>query len=318
MKVLVVGGTGFVGKALTRQLVGQGADIVCVCRRKPDSYPGQVVEADRTEIQRLRAKFESESFDFVVDTCAMNAKHADLFTALQDTAKTWIHISSGAVYSDVHTASFDEGARADGAEHWGAYGQGKSDLERTLRHAATGSCQLSMVRAPYLYGPGNSSDREQFFFRHALNNKTILVPSRETVANFVYIDDFAKDLITLGKHRSVLGADVINLSSDRPITLLDFAKSCVAACEADPALVEVVNNEKYQVASRKFFPFRTNNLVLTNDHFKEHLPPPYEESGLEQGLKAALKSYPPEAMKMTGQPSQEMFESAKTAVEPSK
>ena len=144
---------------------------------------------------------------------------------------------------------------------------------------------LIIVRAPYLYGPGNSSDRELFFWRHAVNGLPIYIPDRDTFANFIFVDDFAKAIIAIGETDTDFDNGLINISSGQAISLRQFTDACVAVCGANTSLIKEVDNTYYGIEPRRFFPFRTDNLVLSNDLFQKHFPSNEFQTDLRIGLK---------------------------------
>ena len=69
MRILIMGGTRFIGVYLTRILVEQGHEVVLFNRgNKPAPVPGvQQIHGDRTQPDDLKTKLASESFDAIFD-----------------------------------------------------------------------------------------------------------------------------------------------------------------------------------------------------------------------------------------------------------
>ncbi len=310
MKVLVIGGTGFVGSALASKLEKLSSETVCVCRKKPNCFPGEVIQANRADIRRILDKIGGRTFDFTIDTCAMSEQDAELFLELQDISRKWLHISSGAVYSDTSRPIFDEESVAFGAAHWGKYGRNKAKLESRLLSVQNGKCELVVVRAPYIYGPGNSADREQFIWRHAAKDLPILVPQEPAYANFVHVNDFANALIAIGATDSHFLGNVVNFSSPRAMSLREFVHTCLSVYGPTKSSIRDVDNTAAGVAAREFFPFRTNSLVLSNSRFKSVFQTGEFETDFRQGLKSTLSTYSENTLLETGQTSEERFASA--------
>jgi nucleoside-diphosphate-sugar epimerase len=69
MRILIVGGTRFVGVYLTKILVERGHEVVLFNRgNKPVPVAGVgQIQGDRTNPSELKAKLSSESFDAIFD-----------------------------------------------------------------------------------------------------------------------------------------------------------------------------------------------------------------------------------------------------------
>ena len=69
MRILIMGGTRFIGVSLTRLLVAQGHEIVLFNRgNKPVPVAGvRQIHGDRKDVEQLKAKLSGESFDAIFD-----------------------------------------------------------------------------------------------------------------------------------------------------------------------------------------------------------------------------------------------------------
>jgi len=69
MKILVMGGTRFIGVSLVKLLVSQGHEVTLFNRgKKPSPVTGlRTIIGDRTDSQQLQAKLSNESFDAIFD-----------------------------------------------------------------------------------------------------------------------------------------------------------------------------------------------------------------------------------------------------------
>ena len=77
MRILVIGGTGFIGGAVSRELVRQG-HVVTVVHPGETVIPGtQVIRADRREIERLRPQLAATQPDATIDTILSSGRQAE-------------------------------------------------------------------------------------------------------------------------------------------------------------------------------------------------------------------------------------------------
>ncbi|MFY0595716.1 MAG: epimerase [Cognatishimia sp.] len=178
MRCLVVGGTGFLGGAITDGLLAAGHDVSILSRGETRrSIPGEAItiQADRYGVlDHLR----QHRFEWVFDTCAYTPKAVEnLLLALGDQVQRYVMISSISAYGafakarldeteNVPTATEDDLAfaralpakdRASAAAYGVAYGRLKRSCEITAQDIlGTGATSL---RVGLLIGAGDYSDR---------------------------------------------------------------------------------------------------------------------------------------------------------------
>jgi nucleoside-diphosphate-sugar epimerase len=101
MRILIMGGTRFIGVYLTQMLVEQGHEVVLYNRGNrpvPVKGVGQIT-GDRTDTNQLREKLASEKFDAIFDNNGRELTDtqplADIF---QGSVQHFIYMSSAGVY----------------------------------------------------------------------------------------------------------------------------------------------------------------------------------------------------------------------------
>lgn len=103
MRILVIGGTWFLGKSIIERALLKGWDVTTFNRGRsgPDVEGVQPVHGDRTiqeDVDRLAAH---GPWDAVIDTSSSDLAPRDVLmatTALRDAAQRWVHISTVSVY----------------------------------------------------------------------------------------------------------------------------------------------------------------------------------------------------------------------------
>lgn len=104
MSVAVLGGTGFIGSAVVRQLMARGVQTLVVARgQHPVALPQGAVfaAADRMDGERLRALFDAHGVGTVIDIFALGMLNtAPVLAALGDTGRRYLLLSSVDVYAN--------------------------------------------------------------------------------------------------------------------------------------------------------------------------------------------------------------------------
>src|ERR1035437_6399409 len=108
MRVLVIGGTLFIGRALVEELVKRGHEVT-VLHRKPKHDFGRRVDnimADRNDVEAVRAALSTRRFDVVFDNVydwerGPAAEQVEAAVrACGDRLSRYIFVSSVAAYGD--------------------------------------------------------------------------------------------------------------------------------------------------------------------------------------------------------------------------
>ena len=200
-RVLVIGGSGFVGQATVRAFQRHGCDLT-VLNRGNMLLPGvRQLTADRNDAEALKMALGDLRFDLVVDTvCYTPLQASTLVNAIRGKCGSIIMVSSGTVYEDRPDKPPAETERAGGASTWGEYSRNKSLAEVAYASAQEYFDQIIAVRPPYIFGPGNNLDREKWFWARQLNNIPVLLPSDGTASGqYIHEDDFAEAMHLLGR-----------------------------------------------------------------------------------------------------------------------
>jgi len=210
MRLLVLGGTAWLGAAVARAGLEQGLEVTCLARgggsgAVPDG--ARWVRADRDTPAAYRA-VERTAWDVVVDVSRQPGHARRAAAALADRAAAFVLVSSVSVYADHATPGADEGARtldalaSDVMANMDEYGPAKVACEQHVL-AAFGPERTLIVRSGLIGGPGDASDRTGYWplrFAHpAADDGAVLVPDAPDLGTQVIdVRDLAAWLVRAG------------------------------------------------------------------------------------------------------------------------
>ncbi|MGC0313448.1 NAD-dependent epimerase/dehydratase family protein [Kitasatospora acidiphila] len=259
MKVLVLGGTRFVGRAIVEALL-PGHEVTVLNRgTRPlwDERIGQLV-ADRLDRTALTEQLD-DGFQAIVDVSGTEPEHiTTLLGALPaGAAPAYVYISSAAVYDRTRAlAPFAEDAPADGDPVWGGYGEAKAACEQLLRAGVAG--ELTILRPPYVYGPHNTEPREQFLWARLLSGSPVFVPGDgERRIQFCHAEDLAATVLAACEGR--LAAGTYNIGEPRHYGFREYLRTLAEVAGVEPVLLPAPDAA---VPAREYFPFRDIELTL--------------------------------------------------------
>ncbi len=261
MKILVIGGSRFVGKHLVKKLLDNGHTLTIFNRgNHTETYPKEVtyVKGDRDEGFPF-----TESFDAVIDMCAYTGEQTK--TAL-DSIKTdyFLHFGTIAAYKKTEILPLVEGESEIGVwEAWGDYNTGKVECEKILGESAV---KHGNIRPVYILGPDNYVDRENFIYQKIKKGEEIILPGNgQALVQFAFAYDVA-DVIVKMVENSI--EENINVAGDELVTLKGLVEALGSIIGITPIIkYNPEADGKNQIDEE--FPFANENMVGSNKKMKE-------------------------------------------------
>ncbi len=245
MRTLVLGGSVFLSRAVAREALRRGHEVVCAARGVTGSVPdgARLVTLDRNDPAAYRP-LAGESFDAVVDVASISYPWvAEAIAALRERAGHWTFVSTINVYRDTATI----GLRADAAlaqprQEAGVkeaptdpdlYGGVKVAGEDAVR-AAFGDRGF-VVRPGLITGPGDRSDRFGYWPGRLSRGGRVLVPDTEQLTQYIDVRDLAAWIVDAGERG--LSGDYDAIGPATPLATL--LPAIAGALGADVELVSV-------------------------------------------------------------------------------
>lgn len=229
MRVLVIGGTRFIGRATVAELLRRGHEVTIFHRgQSANPFAGQVTEllGNRLDSASVQTAVGGRAFDAVVDIAyAWDARTgarelAFVADALSPAPKRYVYLSSVSVYGDGPLPLLEDGRRDP---MLGAYSEDKIAAEDFLFEAqAQGRFDVSIIRPPYVYGPWNGIPREAWFWDRILAGRPVILPDGgDTLFQWAAAKDVAWALGECVGHPAAKG-QAFNIAEAEPVTHAAF------------------------------------------------------------------------------------------------
>ncbi|USQ87922.1 NAD-dependent epimerase/dehydratase family protein [Streptomyces phaeoluteigriseus] len=197
MRLLVLGGTEFAGRAVVEAALGRGWEVTVLNRGRHAPVPGaRTLVGDRTAPGGLDALRDGE-WDAVVDTwsAAPRAVH-EAARLLRGRARRYVYVSSCSVYTWAPPAGYAEDAPlVEGAEPDAE----QTDYPRDKRGGelaavdAFGAADSVLVRAGLILGPYENIGRLPWWLTRTARGGPVLAPGpRELPLQYVDVRDLAE------------------------------------------------------------------------------------------------------------------------------
>jgi nucleoside-diphosphate-sugar epimerase len=287
MRILIMGGTRFIGVFLTQLLVSQGHEVVLFNRgNKPAPVAGVTeIHGDRRDPEQLQAKLAGETFDAIFDNNGRELSDTQpLVELFHGKLQHFVYVSSAGVYLKSDEMPHGEGDAVDpNSRH-----KGKFETEAYL---AEQGVPFTSVRPVYIYGPQNYNDVEAWFFDRLVRDRPLPIPGNGmALTQMGHVADLARAMAAvLGNERAI--GQIYNISGEKAVTFDGLARACAIAAGKDPASLKIVHYDpkQFDFGKRKAFPMRVQHFFTSIEKAKAELDW-HPQFDLVSGLKDSFQN----------------------------
>lgn len=271
MRLLILGGSGFLSGTLAREAQAQGDDVSILTRGiKPTPNGVRQIQADRKDhLGTARALAKLGPWDLVVDCIGYEAEDArqdlELFTAH---CRHLVFISTDFVYHPRHRSIPQPEA---GAIYYSeGYGGQKRAAEEVFLTAGTQNLKWTIFRPGHIYGPGSQlgclprHGRDPHLIAHLKKGTALrLVGGGRFLQHPVYAPDLAKTILDIPERDNCAG-QIFNIANPDVISSRRYYE-LIAEILGVEVTIEEVETETYLVEEPSQAPFccdRVSDLTL--------------------------------------------------------
>ncbi len=241
MKLLIIGGTRFLGRALVHSAQARGHTITLFNRGKssPGLFPEieQIIGDRNTDLDLLRERH----WDAVIDTCGFEPAVVRLSALkLAAAVERYVFISTISVYADFSQPGLDENAPvaqlpAGISEQFNIeyYGALKALCESAAETATPG--RVLNIRPGLIVGEYDASDRFTYWPWRVAQGGDVLVPGRASHAiQWIDVRDLADWTLRMVESTAV---GIYNATGPRtPASMGELLETCRSAARSDARL----------------------------------------------------------------------------------
>ena len=234
-KLLIVGGTGFIGKNLTRKAVESGFLTTVISLNLPkEDYKvinAEYLQADVTNLDHLKKTLLNRKFDYIVNLSGyidhsdfmsggmeiINAHFDGVQNLLQvinwDGLKKFIQIGSSAEYGALNSPHKEINITNPKSY----YGKAKCMATNYLMKLnKKKKFPLTILRPYQVFGPKQDSNRLiPFVIKNCLDDKTFPCSSGNQFRDFIFIEDIIEVILKCLNNKKSQG-EIFNVGSGKP------------------------------------------------------------------------------------------------------
>lgn len=210
LRVLLLGGTGFIGPHLVHAIVTRGHTLTLFNRGRSEPGLHQELFVDLENLIGDRnddiSALEGREWDVVIDNSGYTPDQVrPTAQLLRGSVSQYIFTSTRAVYAGYTHPVMDEdapvGVPGVPEEEWTGYGPLKALAERDVQEAFPDG--TTILRPPIITGPGDGTDRFTYWYLRVARGGEVLAPGDPTdPLQYLDVRDLAEFVVHLAETRT--------------------------------------------------------------------------------------------------------------------
>jgi len=237
-KLLVIGGTGFIGFHIAKEGLNKGFEVYSLSKNPPNEkrYLSKVVyiNIDLLNKDNLFDHLKNLEINYVVNSMGyvdhrlfnnggdevfqnhFLATKNLIYSLNKKNLKCFLHLGSSDEYGSNPSPQLEESRESPISPYSLAKVSTCHMLQMLYR---TEKFPATILRLFLVYGPNQNNDRFlPFIIQESIKNKEYLVSPGEQMRDFCYVDDVIKAIFIALKNENIFG-EVINIASGDPVKI---------------------------------------------------------------------------------------------------
>lgn len=255
MKILMIGGTGFISSYTVRELLKDNHDVTVLTRGHSEleifsREDVNFVIGDRNDKSFLSKLALENQYDVLIDMIAYLPKDSEMIVdVFSNKIPRLIHMSTVSVYmvsNEPKNPITEDQDKLPLMKYWDRnpfgmqYGIYKRKCEDILWEAHRDKkFDVTMVRAPYVCGIHDPMRRDHFWIERILDEQPLLIPgSGDYASQHVFVGDLARIFAKMVKNDLSIGK-AYNIASEEIYSLNDYLDSLTRLLDKNPERINV-------------------------------------------------------------------------------
>lgn len=244
MRVIVFGGTGWVGHKVALLFASAGYDVTVCSRGEMATFSENVaaiksIKADKNVEAEVRKIFENK-FDVVIDSVPTE-KSIEYICKYARGIKQYIHCSSTGGYAPLPFIPCDESAPYTGFKFGGGW-TAKAEYDAMVMDLFNKKgFPATVIRPCYITGPGmlpldNLGDRRPDFISDIIKNAMLDLPDNGlALLQPIHVDDLAHSFLLAAETARSIG-QIYNICLEKAVTLNRYLEINAAVFDTEPVI----------------------------------------------------------------------------------
>ncbi|MEX2282903.1 MAG: NAD-dependent epimerase/dehydratase family protein [Gemmatimonadota bacterium] len=260
LRILILGGTGFVGPHIVHAALARGHSVAMLNRgqRAPNQNTGdfarvEAITGDRS-LPTAYDNLKNRTWDIVIDTAQQVPWTRAAVQALKDKTDRFLYVSSTGVFTPYRTVDIPEDGpillQDDPPQDPPSYGVMKAQSEIEARNGF--GSKAIIVRPNYIVGPGDTTDRFTYWPVRIARGGEVLVPGRKTdFVQYTDVRDLAEWMIAILENGTT---GTFNATGPYPKQTLEQFVTALAPLATTPLTYTWIEDYEWL----RSYPLRTN------------------------------------------------------------